>query len=310
MSHVLGATATPMPRTMLIALAGAGLWLLGALVMAVALVGTRRRAPAVRGWRAVTGRVRRAARGAAPHRRLLAAGLVCGVLAWLVTGLPVTGVTVACMVPGVPWLFRVGRAERDAIARVQAVGDWAQRLQLSSAVGVGLRQAITSSAATAPEAIADHVGDLSARLQAGVDSRDALVRFADDLDDPGADQAVATLIMQVLDGGDQLDDVLTSVVAAMRAQVAARREAYARHTAARLRVRFLTLVTVGTLAYGAARPEFLHRYDGLSGELVFGAIAAVSVAILVRARVASQPDRVPRLLGAAGPDGPGRAVVS
>lgn len=308
MSYVVAA-AGPMPRTMLIALAGAGVWLLGVLVLGVSLVGTRRPAPRTRAWRAVTRRVRRAARDTAPHGNLLAAGLVCGALAWLVTGLPVTGMTVACMVPGVPWLFQVGRAERDAISRVEAVGDWAQRLQMSSTVGLGLHQAITASAGAAPEVIEDQVRDLSTRLLAGVDARDALLRFADDIGDPGADQVVAALIMHVLDGGDRLDDVLTSVVTATRAEVAARREVYARHTRARLRVRFLTLVTVGTLAYGAVRPEFLHRYGGFDGELVLGAIAGVSVAILVRTRVASQPDRLPRLLGSTGPDASGRAAA-
>src|SRR5688500_13650554 len=101
------------------------------------------------------------------RRVVLAVACSGSCLGWLVTGMPVVGAVIAVAVPGAPWLLTVGRSERRAIARVEAVGEWTRRLKDICGTGVGLHQAIVASAATAPDGIEDEVGLLAARLQAG-----------------------------------------------------------------------------------------------------------------------------------------------
>ena len=293
-------------RLVLISGAGLVLWVIGSATMVASLVGTRRpRGPSSRwvilldrAWRG-TGRTARVRRR---HRVLLASGLVAGLLAWLFTGLPAAGALVAVAVPGAPWLFQVGRAEREAIERVEAVGEWARRLKDVSVTGVGLQQAIVISAATAPTVIADEVRDLSVRLHAGVDAREALHRFADTIGDPVCDQVVAALILHLSDRGDRLGEVLTSIAGAATAEVATRREVDAKRTQSRFGVRFLTVTTVGTLAYGAIRPEYMAPYGTPFGEIVIVVLGGLFVGILVWTRSMSQPERAPRFLRPPGPD--------
>src|SRR5262249_56676977 len=93
------------------------------------------------------------------------------------------------------WLCKAGKQEQELRERVGAVGEWARRLKDVSAVGMGLQQAIVASAATAPHVIREEVFDLSVRIHAGLDAREALLLFADTIPDPARDQVVAALIL-------------------------------------------------------------------------------------------------------------------
>ena len=101
------------------------------------------------------------------HQALLIGAVAAGAVAFLITGLPVVGILVGVAVPGVPWLFTVGRAEQRTIARIEAVGEWTRRLKDVSSTGQGLQQAITGTVATAPAEIDEEVRLLAARLHAG-----------------------------------------------------------------------------------------------------------------------------------------------
>jgi Flp pilus assembly protein TadB len=283
-----------------VAFAGSVLWLAGVIAMIFGLIGTDRPAGppsagallAQRIWTG-TGRTPRARQA---HRATLAAGVLLGVLAWLFTGLPVVGLLVMLGVPGAPWLFQVGKAERRAIGHIEAVGEWARRLKDVSVVGNGLQQSIVASAGTAPAAIADEVRDLSVRLQAGVNPHEALTMFADDIADPVCDQVVAALMLHLTDRGDRLGDILTSIAAAASAEVATRREVDAKRTQSRFAVKFLTITTLGTIAYGAIRPGYMKPYETPFGQIVMIVQSILFVGILLWVRSMSQPERSPRFL--------------
>jgi Flp pilus assembly protein TadB len=230
------------------------------------------------------------------RRLLLVAGVVAGALAWLATGMPVVGLIVLVAVPGAPWLFTVGRSEKRAIARIEAVGEWTRRLKDISTTGVGLQQAIVASTATTPAGIGDEVRTLAARLQAGWDARIALLMFADDIADPTCDQVVAALILNLTDRGEHLGDVLASIASAAAAEVATRREVDAKRTQARFAVKFLTGMTLLTISYGATRAEYMRPYATPTGQLVMAGLATVFVALLLWVRSMSLPPRVPRFL--------------
>ncbi|MGC4807938.1 type II secretion system F family protein [Micromonospora sp. DT233] len=281
----------------------------GLVLAVVALVGTTRpRGPAPgvgagRGLRRLWLGAGTSAREQRNHQVLLGCAVFAGAVAFLLTGLPVVGLLVAVAVPGTPWLFGVGRAEQRAIARIEAVGEWTRRLKDVSSTGQGLQQAIQGTIATAPEQIAEEVRLLAARLQAGWQARSALLAFADEIGDPVCDQVVAALILHLSDRGERLGDVLGAIAAAAGAEVATRREIEAKRTQPRFAVRFLTGMTLVTLAYGLVNTEYIRPYGTPVGQLVMAVLGAAFVGLLVWVRALSQPPRPARFLPAPEPTG-------
>ncbi|BCJ59199.1 hypothetical protein Jiend_26210 [Micromonospora endophytica] len=288
----------------LIAMVSGAACVAGLVLAVVAIVGTRRppgRAPGAgpgisRLWQGSgTAREQRA------HQALLVGAFVAGALAFLLTGLPVVGLLVAVAVPGTPWLFSVGRAEQRAIARIEAVGEWTRRLKDVSATGQGLQQAIIGTLPTAPEEIQEEVRLLAARLQAGWLARSALLAFADEIGDPVCDQVVAALILHLSDRGDRLGDVLGSIASAAAAEVATRREVEAKRTQPRFAVRFLTGMTLATIAYGLLNTEYVQPYGTPLGQVVMAVLGTAFVGLLAWVRSMSQPPRPARFLPAPDP---------
>jgi len=236
------------------------------------------------------------------HQALLVGAGLVGAFAFLVTGLPVAGILVAVAVPGAPWLFNVGKAERRAIARIEAVGEWTRRLKDVSGTGQGLQQAIIGTVSTAPEQINPEVRDLASRLQAGWLGRTALLAFADEIGDPVCDQVVAALILHLTDRGERLGDVLGSIANAAAAEVATRREVEAKRTQPRFAVRFLTVMTLLVLGYGLVNPDYMAPYGTPTGQLVMVSLGGLFVALLVWVRQMSIPPRPARFLAAPDPD--------
>jgi Flp pilus assembly protein TadB len=300
----------------LAALSGAALS--GGLVLAVRAVTARAGPPAgppawlvavaTRLWRG-HGRTR-----ADQTRYRIAAGaaLLAGGLTWLASGLPVLGLVVAAAVPGVPWLLAGGRAEKRAIARVEAIGEWTRRLRDVAGTGAGLQSAILSAAITAPPAIEEQARTLAARLQAGANGRQALLGFADEIDDSVCDQIVAALLLHIRDRGDQLGAVLGAIADATAKEVRMRKEADAERASARLSIRFMVGFTILVVVAAAFSGEYMTPYATPAGQLLMALLAGLFVGLLVWVRSMSRPARMPRLLGppatATGAP-PGRAVA-
>ncbi|MFF5069632.1 type II secretion system F family protein [Micromonospora olivasterospora] len=289
----------------LIAMVSGAACVAGLVLAVVALVGTTRPsgpAPgAGRGLRRLWLGPGATPREQRHHQLLLGGAVLAGALTFLLTGLPVVGLLVGVAVPGTPWLFSVGRTEQRAIARIEAVGEWTRRLKDVSATGQGLQQAIIGTIATVPEEIEEEVRLLAARLQAGWLARSALLAFADDIADPVCDQVVAALILHLSDRGERLGDVLGSIASAAAAEVATRREIEAKRTQPRFAVRFLTGMTLLTLAYGLVNTEYVRPYGTPVGQLVMAVLGAAFVGLLAWVRSMSQPPRPARFLPAPDP---------
>lgn len=230
------------------------------------------------------------------HRVVLALGLLAGAASWLLTGLPVLAVVAGAGVPGLPWLLAAGTAERRAVARVEAVGNWTRRLRDVADTGAGLQAAITASAMTAPAAISGQVGDLAGRLQAGWPARDALLRFADEINDPVGDQIVAALLLHLKDRGDKLGAVLTAIAAAAAKDVAMRKEADAERASARFAIRFMTGLSALAVGVAVFSGEYLQPYATPGGQVLMVVLAGLFVGLLWWVRVLSRPAPAPRLL--------------
>lgn len=285
--------------------------LFGAVLVAGLILGARAlTAPAdaptgpPRWLAAVAGRVWRGrGRNRSEQRRYqiaLLASVLSGAVTWLVSGLPVLGLLVAAAVPGVPWLLAGGRAEKRAIARVEAIGEWTRRLRDVAGTGAGLQSAIISAAATAPPAIEEQAQSLAVRLQAGWSGRQALLHFAQEIDDSICDQIVAALLLHLRDRGDRLGSVLTAISDATSKEVRMRKEADAERASARLSIRFMVAFTVVVVVVAAFSGEYMAPYSSFGGQLLMAVLASVFVALLVWVRAMSRPARMPRLLGPPG----------
>lgn len=289
--------------TLLAALAG-GVFTSGLVLLAYALMfpHDRGRPPA---WLAA-----RAARlwrghGRTPaqqrrYRLAVAATVLVAAGTWLVTGLPVLALLAAAAVPGVPWLLSAGGAERRAIARVEAVGEWTRRLRDVAETGAGLQAAIVASAGTAPAAVAPQVAMLAARLQAGGNAERSLRAFADEVDDVVGDQIVAALLLHLKDRGEKLGVVLSSIAEAAAKEVSMRKEADAERASARFAVRFMTGFAAVAVVAAALSGDYLQPYAGGSGQLLMVVLAGTFIAILWWARLLSRPTPTARLLPSAG----------
>ena len=281
----------------------AALMTTGVLLIVVGLRGTT--APA-RSRARQAGRLRRwwlgTARSPAERRRrnlLLAGAAAIALTAYVLTGVPAVALLVAVAVPGLPWLWNVGRREERAITRAEALTDWTRRLKDQLSTGTGLMSAVVATASTAPPGVGGEVRMLAARIQAGADPRWALHEFANDLDDPVAEQVVAALLLHLQDRGQHLTEVLSAIAADAARQVTMRREVHARRTQPRNTVRFMTVFGL-VIALVLVRGDLMAAYATPSGQVVLIVLSAGFVATLAWVRAMSLPPPQPRFLDLSG----------
>lgn len=222
-----------------------------------------------------------------------------GALVWAVSGWPVTGVIVTATVIGLPVLLTSGSLAAARIDRVEAIEEWTRRLADVLLTGVGLEQAIATSARTAPARIRGEVGALVARLTARWSTEDALRAFADDLDDAAGDLITASLLLASRRRGPGLARVLGSVADAIAEDVAARRRIEAERARPRATARAVTFITLAVVVAGALNGNYLAPYAEPLGQVVLAVVAAGFFGCLawMKALTLARPD--PRFLSPA-----------
>jgi hypothetical protein len=113
---------------------------------------------------------------------------------------------------------------------------------------------------------------------------------------------VAALILHLTDRGERLGDVLGAIATAASAEVATRREVEAKRTQPRFAVRFLTGMTLATLAYGLVNSDYIRPYGTAVGQLVMAVLGTAFIGLLAWVRSMSQPPRPARFLPAPDPE--------
>lgn len=256
---------------------------------------TRRRArePLSRVWARVT----RRPPGRAGRRRdaiLLAAALIGFVLAaasgWLV---------LIVVLPAAAWvlpLILTPPKDRD-VALLEALDRWVRNLSASLPTGRSIPDAIRLSGRTAPEPIAEPLGGLITRLNNRWDSRDALMRFADDLDSPDADTVIAALILAANRGANGAALTLGELADSIQAQLRGRREIETERAKPYVVVRQVTVITAITLgaAFLFAR-TFFEPYGTPLGQVILAALIALYLGSLLLMRRRAQPQKRQRIL--------------
>lgn len=234
----------------------------------------------------------------------LAALAAAGGAGWVLTGWPVMVLIAPLAVVWLPKLFTDARAKKR-IAQLEALEDWTRSLAGVLVVGTGLEQAIERTAASAPEAIREHVRGLTRRLRARWSTEEALRAFSDELDDATADLAVGALILASRQRGPGLVAVLEGLAQTVSEAVRARRLVEIERDKQQNQVRLVTAVALVTVAIIAVfGRSYLAPYATPMGQIVLVAILAGYVALLLLMRQMATSAPAPRLLPpSAGPKG-------
>ncbi len=289
--------AAPLLAVLPGALAGGGLFLLLAAL----------RGGPVQSGGSRAGRLDRQLRGLAGPRGALA--LLAGLLVLLLTRWVAGAIGVALLAAA--WRTPGGAAgERRSMARLAALATWTESLRDMIAGAAGLEQAIPASLRAAGPSLRDPLARLVDRLHTRMPLPDALRRFADELDDPGADLIIAALIINARLRGPGLRDLLGALSVSVREELDMRRTVNAERRSTRRSAQIVLGVSVG-LALGLTvfNPGYVHTYRGPLGQLVLAVVVALYAGGFVWMRRLATFETPRRLLpgpGPAGPDGPVR----
>ncbi|PKQ22758.1 MAG: hypothetical protein CVT65_11735 [Actinobacteria bacterium HGW-Actinobacteria-5] len=252
----------------------------GAMIAAGIVLGVyglqRRPAPPPRPRRPAPRWVARLVRMPRWQRWSLLAAALAGVVV-TVFGVPlVVGLLLPLAVLGLPALLVTSDGGKR-IARLDAISEWTRNLASVITAGQSLEQALTASLRATPAAIRPQVSDLVARLRARWSTEDALLRFADDLDDATGDLVVSALIIGSRHRGEGLSRVLTGLAESVAEEVRSRRDIEADRDKARGSARLITLLAVGGMGLLAFSGDFLAPYTTPVGQLVLDGLAALFI---------------------------------
>jgi hypothetical protein len=219
------------------------------------------------------------------------------VVVGLATGWPVAVPLVAVATIGLPKLF--GQTSASAsILKIEAIAVWTEMLQGTLAASAGLSQAIMATAPLSPPTIRVATTRLSGRLSAGMASRQALLLFADELEDSSADRVVCALLLATSSRALRLGDLLTALADSTRDEVALRLRIETSRSAVRSGVRTVLVFSV-VFALGLAL--FAHSYlaplGSPTGQIVLALVGVLYGTGLTLMVAFARPPAPVRLLG-------------
>jgi Flp pilus assembly protein TadB len=223
-------------------------------------------------------------RSADSRRQLtrLGAGLAVGLLVLVVTRWLVLAVALGLLAALADRFFGGTGEERRAIERLEALATWTEALRDTIAGAVGLEQAIPATAVNAAPAIKPGLNLLVDRLRIREPLPSALMRFADDLDDPSADLIVAALVLNARLRGPGLREVLTALADSAREELDVRRKVAAERRSTRRSVQVVVAITlVVAAALVLFNPQYVEPYTSFVGQFVLFLVIALYAVGLV-----------------------------
>lgn len=244
-----------------------------------------------------TAALRRRVRKIPTRTRVLAlVGFGAGALVAVLSDWLVAVVAIPLAVVGLPSLLR-SPAETAQIERLEAMAEWTRNLAGVLTVGVGLEQALVATLRSTPEPIKPEVSRLVARLRARWSTEDALLKFADELDDATGDLVAAYLILGARRRGAGLASVLQGLAESVADDVTARRKVEADRAKPRATARNVTLITLGVLGFLAFNGQFMAPYGTPLGQALLAVLLGAYAGTLVWLRRMSVGEPLPRFLG-------------
>lgn len=214
--------------------------------------------------------------------RRVPVAVAVGLLVLLVTRWVIAAVALGVLILIWDRMFGGGREARQSVARIDAMAAWTESLRDTIAGAVGLEQAIPATTHAAAPAIRDELQALSDRLRVRVPLPEALQRFADELDDSGADLIIAALILNSRLRGPGLREVLSSLADSARAELDMRQRVNAGRRSTERSVQIVIGVSVLFVVLLALfNPEYVEPYDSPVGQMVLAVVLGFFAAGIV-----------------------------
>lgn len=246
------------------------------------------------------GRNRGRALSVADQRTLVAAVAVATVVL-VVTRNLVFAVVLGAAVVLWPLVAGGGKAERAALAKLEALALWTESLRDLAQKGAGLESVMPRTVDTAPDVLTGPLRLMSRRLSVKVPLPEALSRFADEVDDASADMVVAALALAARQRRGRLSEVLTALSRSLRDELEQRTKVMRERNGVRreaAQVAGLTVVLV--LAANLFTYQGLPSDGGAAAQLLPLVLAVAYVFVFARVRRLAEPEREPRFLSSAG----------
>jgi Flp pilus assembly protein TadB len=223
------------------------------------------------------------------RRLLLGGGLA--LVALLASGWLVVAIGVATK------LFGGATHGRAEVLRLEALASWTESLRDTIAGAVGLEQAIPASYNAAAPILKPPLALLIDRLHTREPLPDALLKFGDDLNDPGADLILAALILNARLRGPGLRDVLTALSQAAREEMDMRNRIEASRASTRRSVQIITVLTL-VVVFGLRflNPDYVEPYNSVGGQVTLAVVCAIFAAGFLWLRRLSRYDTARRFL--------------
>lgn len=230
------------------------------------------------------------------QRMMLAgAGLIGGIILWLITGWIVWIAIVPLAAVGVPWLLG-GGGEQRKLDRLEGLETWTRGLAGLTVAGSSLEQTIIASVNSSPDSIREEVSLLAARLNARWPTRSALRKFADDLADPTGDLIVAHLLLAERVRGAGLANALEDLAQSIAEEVGVRRKIEADRAKPRQAIRITTIATVILIGLMPFVSQFMAPYKTPLGQLILAVLIALDVVMLLWLKKITAGKPTPRIL--------------
>lgn len=227
----------------------------------------------------------------------LSLGVVAGLLVLLLTGWMVAGLGIGALVAFWDRLTGDARAETRGINALEALATWTESLRDTIAGAVGLEQAIPATAANAGATIRSSLNLLVDRLRIREPLPEALIHFAEDLDDPSADVICSALVLNAQLRGPGLRDVLGALAQSTREELDMRRRIAASRRSIRRSVKLITIIVLAVMGGLAVfNDRYVEPYTTWEGQLVLVVVGLLFAAGLLWMRKLSQPQKLSRFL--------------
>ena len=218
-------------------------------------------------------------RGNAESRKNLVrfgVGIGVGLIVLVVTRWLVLAVALGLLAAMADRFFGGTGEERRAIERLDALATWTEALRDTIAGAVGLEQAIPATAVNAAPAIKPGLNLLVDRLRIREPLPSALMRFADDLNDPSADLIVAALVLNARLRGPGLREVLSALADSAREELDVRRKVAAERRSTRRSVQVVVAITlIMAASLVLFNPTYMQPYTSFIGQVVLAVVIAL-----------------------------------
>jgi hypothetical protein len=211
-------------------------------------------------------------KGSVVESRRLARAAAAALVTLIVSRWPVAAAGAAGLAWFTPELFGSKDAEERAIARTEGIASWTEMLRDTLAGAHGLEEAITTTAAVAPDAIKLEVTTLAIRLERQPLTR-ALDAFGVDLAHPMGDLVVTALRLAAAGSVGELNELLGTLAVAARDEASLRLRVEASRARLRTAVRVIAACTAATaLGLIVLNRRYLDVYASALGQVVLGVV--------------------------------------